>query len=98
MLAGAAAFSLPSMVLVYLAVIVAVKFILRLKPSPMRLIVGFFVSWAAISFYMPFRSVAYYEQHSGEMYIAQLVIAAIALLTVTMLSPTRPPPTKEPGV
>lgn len=94
MLLGSAAFSLVSMVFIYLVVLFALTLFLKPKPSILRLTIGFVASWIAVSFYLPLKSVSYYEQHSGEMYIAELVLAVISLFAVTKLSPTKTPPPK----
>ena len=96
MLLGAAAFSLVSMVVIYFVALFALTLFLKPKPGIMRLIIAFLASWASTSFYLPFKSVSYYMQHSGEMYIAELVIAVIALFAVTKLSPTKAPLPSEP--
>lgn len=91
MLLGAAAFSLVSMVLIYFVALFALTLFLKPKPGILRLIIAFLTSWALTSFYLPFKSVSYYMQHSGEMYIAELVITVIALFAVTKLTPTKTP-------
>jgi hypothetical protein len=94
MLLGAAAFSLVSMVVIYLVTLFSLTLFLKPKPSILRLIIAFVISWASTSFYLPFKTVSYYMQHSGEMYIVELFIAVITLFAVTKLSPTKTPPNK----
>lgn len=87
MLLGAAAFSLVSMVLVYLMSTFMLMFFLKPKPTILRRMVGFLLAWLATAFYLPFKSVSYYMQHSGEMYIAELIFSVVMLFAVTKLLP-----------
>ncbi|EHA17348.1 hypothetical protein [Halomonas sp. HAL1] len=96
MLIGAAAYSLVSMIIIYLVALFALTLFLKPKPGIMRLIVGFVACWAVISFYIPFKSLSYYMEHSEEMYIAQLVISVVVLFAVTKLSLTKAPPSDTP--
>lgn len=89
MLLGAAAFSLVSMVLIYLVSVFALTFFLKPKPTILRLVLGFLFAWLAIAFYLPFNSVSYYMQHSGEMYIAELIFSVVMLFAVTKLLPPK---------
>ena len=87
MLLGAAAFSLVSMVLVYLVSTFTLMFLLKPKPTILRRVIGFLLAWLATSFYLPFKSVSYYMQHSGAMYIAELIFSTITLFAVSKLLP-----------
>jgi len=98
MLLSAAAFSLVSMVIIFLVALFSLTIFLKPKPSTVRIFIAFVASWVLASFYLPFKSVTYYMQHSGEMYIAELVISIIALFAVTKLSPTKITQPDEPKV
>lgn len=89
MLLTAAAFSLVSMIVVFLVALFSLTLFLKPKPSILRLAIGFAISWAAVSVYLPFKSVSYYTQNSGEMYLAELIISIIALFAITKLFPIR---------
>ncbi len=89
MLLGAAAFSLVSMLFIYLVSVFALTFFLKPKPTVLRLILGFLFAWLTISFYLPFKSVSYYLHNSGEMYITELIVSIVMLFAVAKLLPKK---------
>lgn len=97
MLLNAAAFSLVSMIVVFLFALFALTLFLKPKPSILRLAIAFVISWGVVPVYLPFKSVSYYAQNSGEMYLAELIISIVALFAVTKLSPTRTTTPSDPG-
>ena len=88
-LLGAASFSLVSMIVVFLFTLLALTLFLKPKPSISRLAIAFVISWAAVMAYIPFKSVSYYRENSGGMYLAEMIITIIALFAVTKLFPKK---------
>jgi hypothetical protein len=85
----AAAFSLVSMIGIFLFTLLALTLFLKPKPSILRLAIAFAISWGAVAAYLSFNGVSYYTKNSGEMYVAEMIISIIALFAVTKLSPNK---------
>ncbi|EKN5087803.1 hypothetical protein VYJ29_001066 [Yersinia enterocolitica] len=62
---------------------IALKIAKKKHPSWLRIILAFLLAWLSTSFYLPFKTLAYYMENSTELYPVAIVFSVLFLVIVT---------------
>lgn len=87
---GSLAFSLISMIIVFLVAYVVMCIFRRIRLTKrINIFFAFFISWMIIGLYLPIKSLGFYMNNRHELYLAELALAVVFILIFSFIGKSK---------